>query len=79
MTNTLGEIAKPPLPLAELRRQRKRLRSVNKEAFDNLSSLMPCLRQVPFKTLRSRLRAPKLQCSGSSAAISDVESMGLPA
>ena len=39
MTNTLAEIAKPPLPLAELRRQRKRLRNVNKEAFDNLNSL----------------------------------------
>jgi uncharacterized membrane protein len=39
MTNTPAEIAKPPLPLSELRRQRKRLRSVNKEAFDNLSAL----------------------------------------
>jgi uncharacterized membrane protein len=39
MTNTTTEIAKPPLQLAELRRQRKRLRNVNKEAVDNLSSL----------------------------------------
>ena len=40
MTNTLAEIAKPPLPLAELRRQRRSgPESVNKEAFDNLSTL----------------------------------------
>jgi uncharacterized membrane protein len=39
MSTTIPEAGKPPLPIAELRRHRKRLRNVNQEAFSSLSPL----------------------------------------
>jgi uncharacterized membrane protein len=39
MSTTFTEAGKPPLPIAELRRHRKRLRNVNQEAFSSLSPL----------------------------------------
>src|ERR1700730_19223622 len=39
MNDTIAERAKRPLSLTEFRKQRKRLRNVNREASDNLSIL----------------------------------------
>jgi uncharacterized membrane protein len=39
MSTIVTEAGKPPLPIAELRRHRKRLRNVNQEAFGSLSPL----------------------------------------